>query len=131
MTYQETFKLAVLPAQVYDAWLSEEMTIAPVFKIEVDPKVGGHFRLYAGSESQSFVMEGEFLELVPNQKIVYQWQWLGVEERTKVTVIFNPHQEGCTLELLHEGFKFEDSLERHSAGWQSYVPSLEQLIVNQ
>jgi len=128
MDYKQNFSLAFSPEQVYDAWISEDMTIAPVVKIEADPKPGGRFVLHAKNGAEIFLMEGTFISLEPYHQISYSWQWQGNDEITKVTVDLASQEGGCLLVLNHEGFTSEESRERHRVGWEYYVPQLEQRL---
>ncbi len=128
MDYKQNFNLAVSPEQAYNAWISEDMTIAPVVKIEVDPNPGGRFVLHAKNGAEIFLMEGTFIDLQPFHKISYHWQWQGTEEVTTVTVNFTSIKGGCLLGLTHEGFLSEESKERHRVGWEYYVSQLEQRL---
>ncbi|MFY0599988.1 MAG: SRPBCC domain-containing protein [Cyclobacteriaceae bacterium] len=115
--------------QVFEAWISPSMIIPPATKIEVEPIVGGKYHLYAESESATFIMKGIFLEIVPNQKLMYTWQWEGTDEQTVVTVAFSENPNGCTINLEHEGFVSDESIKNHSEGWDSYVSGLEERII--
>ncbi len=130
MDYQRKFKLAVSPKQAYEAWISESMTIEPVVKIEIDAKPGGQFILHAQSGDDTHLMEGTILEIIPEKMLRYSWQWQGDPESTTVTVTFDAEGKGCLLEINHQGFLSQESLERHQSGWGYYVAELERLIRN-
>jgi|SRR4051812_9030817 uncharacterized protein YndB with AHSA1/START domain len=104
--------------RVYRAWLDPETMVRwfvdPAFtdgRAEVDPRVGGHYRIFqvdpdgvmtGGSESR-------ILELVPNERIVLAWRFAGPDREqdlspeTRLTVTFTELRPGETeLTVLHE-----------------------------
>jgi uncharacterized protein YndB with AHSA1/START domain len=106
------------PAQVYRAWLDPELLtrwMAPgtyaITRAEVDERVGGHFRIWhtdpSGTPAGGF--DGELAELVPGQRIVFRWGFVGPQRRDGVTfdslltVTFRAAPDGGTaLTLVHE-----------------------------
>jgi uncharacterized protein YndB with AHSA1/START domain len=105
------------PDQVYRAWLEPELLrrwLAPgevqVTRIEVDERVGGHYRLWQGSNDGDVGgFECEILELVPGQRIVFRWGFVGPERLrgpafdSVLTVTFADAPDGATtLSLVHE-----------------------------
>jgi len=77
------------PHKVYRAWLEPEMLcrwMAPgsseVTGVEIDERVGGTFRIWqadAGSDVGGF--DCQLLELVPDQRIVFRWGFVGPDRR--------------------------------------------------
>jgi uncharacterized protein YndB with AHSA1/START domain len=105
------------PDRVYRAWLDPDLLrrwLAPgdldVTRVEVDERVGGHYRIWqgdAGSEVGGF--ECELLELVPDERIVFDWGFVGPERDTgpaydsRLTITLRQAPGGGTeLTLLHE-----------------------------
>lgn len=125
----KTYHSQLTPQQLYQAWLSPEMTIDPVTKMEVEAKVGGVLRLYAESPDGTFVMRGKLLELQENQKIRYAWKWDETPEETLVTVIFHSNDGKTEISLTHEGFETEESRKAHDSGWDQYFTGLQKKIV--
>ena len=114
---------------VYDAWLSSETVIPPATAMDIDPKVGGHFRLFVETPEFSSQMEGEFLEVESNRRIRYTWQWKDDPESTEVDVTFAPNDDGGTLvKLLHSGFSGAESHALHDSGWDSYIQGLKAFL---
>lgn len=73
-------------------------------------------------------MVGKFMDLVPNEKIVYTWHWEGSDEDTLITVTFT-EQDGIThVHIGHEGFQTQESLDMHDAGWDAYFEALEKML---
>jgi uncharacterized protein YndB with AHSA1/START domain len=76
------------PQKVYRAWLKPDFVrrwMTPGFevsRIEIDERVGGHYRVWhsqSGVEAGGF--ECEILELVPYERIVFRWGFVGPERR--------------------------------------------------
>src|SRR5215207_2814694 len=89
------------PEYVYRAWLDPQLMakwFAPagftVRKAEVDERVGGS--------------ESEIVELVPGERIVLDWQFVGPDRTTdpalatRLTVTFTPTPHGTQLDLTHD-----------------------------
>jgi uncharacterized protein YndB with AHSA1/START domain len=105
------------PHQVYRAWLEPDQLrrwMAPgeleVTRIEVDERVGGHFRVWQGSQGhEGGGFECEILELVPDQRIAFRWGFVG-PARTEgpvfdsvLTITMDETDDGTTaLTLVHE-----------------------------
>ena len=106
------------PGQVYRAWLDPGRLarwMAPgsyaVTRAEVDERVGGHYRIWhadpSGTEIGGF--DCELTELVPGQRIVFRWGFVGPERRggpvfdSLLTVTLREAPAGGTvLTLVHE-----------------------------
>ena len=106
------------PGQVYRAWLDPGRLarwMAPgsyaVTRAEVDERVGGHYRIWhadpSGTEIGGF--DCELTELVPGQRIVFRWGFVGPERRdgpvfdSLLTVTLRGGPAGGTvLTLVHE-----------------------------
>jgi uncharacterized protein YndB with AHSA1/START domain len=73
---------------------------------QVDTRLGGH--LYLWWESGYFV-NGEYLELVPDEKIVFSWHGAGEPGATQVKVTFKRGSKGTLLVLLHQGIGLESA----------------------
>ncbi|MEQ9064872.1 MAG: SRPBCC domain-containing protein [Vicingaceae bacterium] len=128
MEIRKTFRSTLSRSVLYQAWVSPEMTIEPVVKIESDPKINGHFKLYSKSEHGEGVMSGKFIEVEQDKKLKYTWHWEESPEKTEVTVEFLENAGRTTVELMHKGFTTIESKEMHDAGWDHYFKSLEDKI---
>jgi uncharacterized protein YndB with AHSA1/START domain len=104
--------------RVYRAWLDPE-TMARWFvdarftggRAEVDERVGGHYRIFQVDPAGDMTggSESTILELVPNERIVLSWRFVGPERlegetyETRLTVTFTEPQPGETeLTVVHE-----------------------------
>lgn len=106
------------PHQVYRAWLEPDLLrrwLAPgeaqVTRIEVDERVGGSFRVWQGVTDGGDVggFESALLELVPDQRLVFRWGFVGPERSdgpvfdSLLTITLTDAPHGATaLTLVHE-----------------------------
>lgn len=103
------------PHTVYRAWLTPEVLrqwLAPghfeCARAEVDERVGGRFRIWHTNDGQAAGgFEAEILELVPDQRIRWQWGFVGPERTaaydSMLTVTLDATADGGTrLSLRHE-----------------------------
>ena len=137
------------PARVYRAWLDPELLVqwaAPVeydaVRVEVDERVGGHYRCWhvdaQGQDVGGF--DCEILELVPDERIVLRWNFVGPERRplaeatSRLTIALRPvPPDACELSLIHDRV---DGLERAlpgmtdaiHRGWSGTLVRLEQTV---
>ena len=95
---------------------------------EIDARPGGVYRvLIAGA----FAAAGEFVEVVPNEKVVYTFGW-DMEGNSvppgSTTVEITLHPEGSSgktrLRLVHRGLPDEDAVAQHGMGWEHYLGRL-------
>jgi uncharacterized protein YndB with AHSA1/START domain len=108
--------IAAPAERLYRAWLEPEIIkqwMEPgsfsVSRAEVEPVVGGKYRIWHaidGDDHGGF--ESEIRELVPNEKIVFAWGFVGPDRDgpvydSELTVTFEENQQGETrLTLTHE-----------------------------
>jgi uncharacterized protein YndB with AHSA1/START domain len=105
------------PDRVYRAWLDPDLIrrwLAPagleVTRAEVDERVGGHYRIWhAGADGAVGGFDAEVLELVPNERIVWRWGFVGPDRLagptydSLLTVTLRAAPDGSTeLTLVHE-----------------------------
>src|SRR4051794_4033287 len=77
--------ISVPPARVHRAWLEPEVLrrwLAPgslsVTRAEVDERPGGSFRIWqADATGDAGGFECELLELVPDERLVFNWRFVG------------------------------------------------------
>jgi uncharacterized protein YndB with AHSA1/START domain len=140
---QRTF--AAPPDRVFRAWLDPDVLarwMAPgsmrLTRAEIDARVGGRFRVWHADAEGTAVggFEAEVLELVPNERIVFHWRFVGPDRAgdpahdSRLTITFAAAREGGTeLTLVHERL---DALIRDrpeigrnvEAGWASALDKL-------
>jgi uncharacterized protein YndB with AHSA1/START domain len=99
-------------------WLGTEATI--------DPRPGGVYRVLVRGE---FPSAGEYLEVVPLEKVVFTFGW--EQEGNPITpgsttVEISLHPEGAKtrVQLVHRGLP-DDATEEHGTGWAHYLGRLD------
>ena len=93
---------------------------------EADARIGGQYRIQMqNSQDETFTTIGEYLEIVPNEKLVFTWGWEGPERHeSRVTVEFLDKEDGTEVRLLHENLQDAEVMQRHKAGWQGCLEKL-------
>jgi uncharacterized protein YndB with AHSA1/START domain len=92
---------------------------------ELDPRPGGAFKV---DPNGSDVITGEYLEIVPNRRIVFTWGWQQPGHpvpagSTRVEIDLIPKDAGTLVRLVHHKLP-AGSRERHVAGWTHYLGRL-------
>jgi uncharacterized protein YndB with AHSA1/START domain len=133
--------------RVYRAWLDPDLLarwMAPgaldVTRAEVDERVGGHFRIWhAGPDGDVGGFEAELLELVPGERIVFRWGFVGPDRLagptydSLLTITLREAPDGATeLTLVHERLDelaaaLPDVADNVGRGWELALDKLEQL----
>jgi uncharacterized protein YndB with AHSA1/START domain len=100
----------------------------PVLVSESDPRVGGRyrvrFRLLDGTEHES---SGEFLEIIPPERVVLSWRWKGGLEdpgESRVEITLKAIPEGTELTLTHSRLHDEETRTSHEQGWSGALEKL-------
>ena len=125
-TYLLPFPLAL----VYNTWISSKTVIEPATSMEIDPVVGGIYRLNMDTGNGQMYNEGKFLQVVPEQLIQYTWEWNGDGDVTQIIVKFSGHGSGTEVQLHHSGFTSAESLKMHDEGWDSFIEGLKKFLEN-
>ena len=132
------------PHEVYRAWLDPDLLrrwLAPacfaVKRAAVEERVGGHFRIWhadAGADVGGF--ECEILELVPDERIVFRWGFVGPEREagpvfdSLLTITLRAARgSGTLLTLVHERLDDLAAAMPHvadqvEAGWKQTLEGL-------
>lgn len=137
LVVKRTFKAPV--ERVYGAWTDAEKIkrwFAPgnmtVPSAEADAVVGGRYRVQmsdGGGDCDFHTTGGVYREVVPNERLVFTWQWEGSDLETLVTLEFNAVSANETeLTLIHEGFDSEDNRDKHGQGWDGCLANLETFL---
>jgi uncharacterized protein YndB with AHSA1/START domain len=117
---------------VYDAWLDPE-SLAEWMRpndgirstVEVDPRVGGAFRIVMRHSGGEYDHRGEYLVLDRPSKIVFTWISDGTGQRESiVTIELHARGDETELVLTHEGLPDGESARRHTEGWSGIASAL-------
>jgi uncharacterized protein YndB with AHSA1/START domain len=120
-TIEKIYDLPFAPQKVYAAWVSSSTVIPPATKMDINPVVGGHYRLIMDTPEFSGRNEGTFSVVVPDQRLVYSWEWNKDGEVTQIEVNFHPIVTGTSVHIVHSGFEKDESAAAHNSGWDSYI----------
>jgi uncharacterized protein YndB with AHSA1/START domain len=131
--------LRAKPERVYRAFLDPDAMVKWLpphgFTGKVhhmDARVGGSHRMsftnFSTGSSHSF--GGTYVELLPNERIVYtdKFDDPQLPGEMKVTVSIAPALVGCALTIVQEGIPPAIPLEFCYAGWQESLQLLAQLV---
>jgi uncharacterized protein YndB with AHSA1/START domain len=125
------------PSIVYEAFIRPDQIVrwwgpdaGPVLIAEADVRVGGRyrvrFRMLDGDENESV---GEYLEVVPNERLVFTWRWVGGRDHvSRVTVELRPMADGTELTFTHAQLPNEAAAISHREGWTGALDKLERLF---
>jgi len=92
---------------------------------EIDPRPGGIYRVLVAGQFQS---AGEYLEVVPMEKVVFTFGW---EEpghpipagSTTLEITLHPEGDKTRVRLVHSGLP-DDAVDEHGRGWAFYLERL-------
>lgn len=134
-TVQVSRHLAASPGQVYDAWLdpghagrwlfrTPEGTLA---RCEIDPRVGGRFRIDERRGDEIAEHFGEYVALDRPHRLAFDFWTSFSDERTRVIVAIEPDGDGSLLTLTHEGV-WADYEDRTRQGWTMILDGLDRTL---
>jgi uncharacterized protein YndB with AHSA1/START domain len=130
-------RIRARPQIVFDAVTSAEgiahwwgPDAGPVLVAESDPRVGGRYRVRFPRmlDSTEYESSGEFLEIVPPERVVMSWRWKGgVPDpgESRIEITFKTVPEGTELTFVHSQLHDEESSRSHEEGWAGALDKLE------
>ncbi len=107
-------------------WMPRSVSGVSLVSCEMDVRTGGKYRLEFGTGgSETMAFYGKYLEVVPNERIV----WTNDEgEEGAITTVTFEDQGGRTLLTFHEAYPTKESLEEALQGSAAGLPEqLDQL----
>ncbi|MBN8945001.1 MAG: SRPBCC family protein [Rhizobiales bacterium] len=107
-------------------WVPKSVSGVSLVSCDMDVRTGGKYRLEFGADgSDTMAFYGKYLEVVPNERIV----WTNDEgEEGAVTTVTFEDQGGTTLLNFHEVYPSQEALEEALQGAAAALPEqLEQL----
>jgi uncharacterized protein YndB with AHSA1/START domain len=119
-------RIAAAPARVFAAWTGPEQLArwwGPAGTIlkraDLDVRPGGRFSIrFATPDGEEHGVGGGYLEVVPTERLVFDWAWQSTPERVSlVTLRLSPDGDGTLLTLAHEQFFDEAARDGHARGW--------------
>ena len=97
-------------------------------EVEFDPRPGGIYKALVGGTHPAL---GEFVELVPDEKVVFTFGWDEPGHpipagTTKVEILLLAEGDATRVRLVHSGLP-EDAVSDHTKGWSHYLERLQVL----
>jgi uncharacterized protein YndB with AHSA1/START domain len=94
-------------------------------EVDFDVRPGGVYRVLVGGQHPA---AGEFVEIVPNEKVVFTFGWDVPGHpipagSTTVEYTLRPEGEKTRVRLVHRGLP-EDAVADHTNGWDHYLARL-------
>jgi uncharacterized protein YndB with AHSA1/START domain len=134
-------RIKARPSIVFDAITTAEgiaqwwgPDAGPVLIAEADPRKGGRYRVrfrkLDGTEHES---HGEFIEVVPPERVVMSWRWEGGQEdpnESRVEIVLRVIPEGTEITFTHSLLRDEETCRSHEEGWTGALDKLEVLFRN-
>ncbi len=126
---------AASPAKVFKAWTDPDLVLKwfghspnSLDTASIDLRPGGAWRFrFPGDAESSEGFEGEYLDIQPDEKLVYSWAHVtehanGGRDATPystVEVTFTPKGAGTDVRLVHSGISTEDGRKGVGGGWET------------
>jgi len=133
-------RIAARPSIVFDAvstaeglatWWGPEG--ASMIEAEADARIGGAYRVrFRNEDGQEHEASGEYLEVVPPQRLVMSWRWtVGGEpdelgRTSRVEIDLRPVEGGTELTFTHADLCNAASQASHEWGWTGALDKLVQ-----
>lgn len=126
--------------RVFDAWTNGDALAAwfgpQGLSTRIDtfnPRPGGRYRFVMEGEGE-YPVGGEFLEIVPPERLSFTWAWergdyAGVE--TVVEVTLAETAGGTELTLVHRRLLNDEACDKHRQGWTSSFGCLEEFLAKE
>ncbi|MGI9205738.1 MAG: SRPBCC family protein [Woeseiaceae bacterium] len=131
MDIRQSYELPFAVNEIYTAWVSSATVISPATAMEIEPVVGGCYRLIMAMDEGAAVAEGRFQVVEPDKKLRYTWEWNADGEVSVIDVTFAEIAMGSCIDIHHSGFANAESAERHAEGWDRYIEGLAEFLARQ
>lgn len=120
---EEAFEAWTNPDEVVQ-WLGENPN--SMISAKINLKVGGKLSLlFIEGEEKTGTLEGKYLEIIENEKLVFDWQFYErfkdgneiITEQSVVTIVFKEVPEGTKITLTHTEIDNRDGRLSVGKGW--------------
>jgi uncharacterized protein YndB with AHSA1/START domain len=134
LTIEQQFNTNV--ASLFNAWCRIDMIkrwFAPgdmtVPEATAEFREGGAYRIVMqDNEGGQHIVGGTYLEIIPNEKLTFSWQWEGSPTTSKVSIVFKSISENSSgLVLVHAEFADQESCDKHAQGWRGCLANLQKV----
>lgn len=117
--WERVFRAFTDPKEV-ESWFGPGAMSAEVHALESEP--GGAYSVSTLDDENRYDVEGEFLEVVENEKLVHTW------EPGCVTIELRDVDDGCEVVLTREGLTDQEVTDGHAPGWASALDNLAEVL---
>jgi uncharacterized protein YndB with AHSA1/START domain len=97
--------------------------------VQLEPRAGGIYRVDINGK---YVARGEYLEVVPNERVRFSFGWEGENQpvppgSSVVEITLIPDGTETVVRLEHSGLPAE-ARDMHGMGWDNYLSRLEAVL---
>jgi uncharacterized protein YndB with AHSA1/START domain len=118
---------------LFDAWLEPRSlgtwlrpSVISQTRAEVDPRVGGEFRIVMVRDGAEVLHSGRYLEIDRPRRLVFSWSSPATGHRESiVTVTFQTRAGSTLVEIRQVGLPDEQAQAGHHEGWSDALRELE------
>jgi uncharacterized protein YndB with AHSA1/START domain len=128
---EQTLRISARPETVWQYWTDPQRMRDWWGTAELDPRPGGTCRVEMGGGP---VMVGEYLELVPHERIVFSFGWEPTEGApsvapgsTRVEVTLTADAGDTIMTLRHSGLPAAHA-DEHRGGWVHFLGVLDAAV---
>lgn len=121
------FAALTQPDQMIKWWSPD---VGPTVSVTADVRPGGRFSIvFRMANGQEHNPKGVYQEVIPDQKLVFTWEWPGrPEKESRVTFRLTPKDNGAELILTHEQLPDVQAQVSHERGWSGLLGRLENYL---
>lgn len=84
----------------------------------LEPEPGGAYSVSMIGDEVRYDIDGEFVEVVENERLVHMW------DPGCVTIELRDVDDGCEVVLTHDGLPDKEVADGHASGWASALDNL-------
>jgi uncharacterized protein YndB with AHSA1/START domain len=133
-TIEQTLRIRARPETVWRYWTDpKRMCEWWGSAAELDPRPGGTYRVEMGGGG---IMQGEYLELVPHERIVFSFGWEPTEGAppiapgsTRVEITLTADAGDTVMTMRHSGLPLAVA-DEHRSGWAHFLPRLADAVAS-
>lgn len=124
---ERELRIDASPETVYGYFVEPDLMMRWMgTEADLDPRPGGDLRVNVDGDH---VARGEYVELVPHERIVFTWGWEGPEApvapgASTVEVTLTADGDGTLLRFVHRDLPSPEIASVHADGWDHYLPRL-------
>ena len=131
LSVQREIVIRARPQTVYAFFVDPERLMRwKGIDARIDARLGGIYRVNVTGANVAF---GEYVEVVPNQRLVFTWGWETPEGvpnplspgSSRVEVDLIPEGDSTRVRLTHSGLPNATVLGGQTAGWEHYLARLQ------